>query len=562
MDQIIQLPLTALRESPFNPRKTFGEAALAELAQSIREQGILQPVVVRPIVEVMLDPTAVPRYEIVFGHRRTRAAALAGLEELPCLMRHMDDQQAAIAQVHENLQRADVSMLEEAESFAHLRTAHGMTADAIASAVSKSRSYVFGRLKLMTADTAVLEAVRDEGLPPDTALELARLPTHAVQRSTLKTLRLAPGLWPSVRDCQRSVRALYTRHIDVAPFDAADATLHPPAGACTTCPKRAGNDPAMEGLDADICTDGECYTTKADVHLQRQVAQLRAQGYAVILGEEAHAILPFSANWTKGPWTVATDVELDREIDTDECLRMLAKAGVQTPLPAHVLYAQTQKLVPVYRDADLEKLEDIWRTFAKKVLGDDGSATDEAGGTHYNDPDSPNPTRRATDVSDWLLAERAFLDYHAAEAIRTAVLKAARARARTTDDLRLMVLREFDLAGSLDSEAAKELGVDTEALEAAEHALEHPRNVLEAKLCRMSADDLAYLMLAQSLQDTVSHVTVYGRESAARAAAIAQHYGIDAAAIAAQLVELRAQQAAGAQDAAATRATQQEEAHV
>lgn len=138
------VPLDQLRESPFNPRRTFEESALAELTASVREQGILVPLLVRP---------AGKGYEVVAGARRLRAARAAGLKEVPALVRELTEAQALEAQVIENLQRADVHPLEEAEGYRRLTErpprGAGYTVSQIAERVGRSVKYVYDRMKLL-----------------------------------------------------------------------------------------------------------------------------------------------------------------------------------------------------------------------------------------------------------------------------------------------------------------------------------------------------------------------------------------------------------------------------
>jgi ParB/RepB/Spo0J family partition protein len=156
MSPITSIPLDQLHESPFNPRKFFDPAALQELADDIKAHGrILSPLLVRPRVPPLFagtdDADAITGYELVFGHRRLRAADLAGLQVVDCMVRSMTDLEVKRAQISENLQRQDVHPIEEAEGFQALMDDHGETADTIASSTGKSRSYVYGRLKLLQA---------------------------------------------------------------------------------------------------------------------------------------------------------------------------------------------------------------------------------------------------------------------------------------------------------------------------------------------------------------------------------------------------------------------------
>lgn len=161
-----ELALEQLRESTTNPRRRF--TALDELAASIRVHGILEPLLVRPVNG---------HHEIVAGARRYRAAQLAGLAQVPCLVRELDDHAAMEASIVENLQRADVHPLDEADGYAALMQADGAyTVDAIAAKVGKSPSYVRNRLKLGTLSPDVRTAFEDDRITAGHALLIARVP--------------------------------------------------------------------------------------------------------------------------------------------------------------------------------------------------------------------------------------------------------------------------------------------------------------------------------------------------------------------------------------------------
>jgi ParB family transcriptional regulator, chromosome partitioning protein len=146
--------LDLLEPNPFQPRSTIDPTALDELAQSIRVSGILQPLLVRP------HPAVPGRYQIVAGERRWRAAAAAGLHNVPTLVREMADTEAAAVALVENLQRQDLNPIDEAEGFDRLLTQFGLTQEALGQAVGKSRSHITNTLRLLNLPAAVKEAVR------------------------------------------------------------------------------------------------------------------------------------------------------------------------------------------------------------------------------------------------------------------------------------------------------------------------------------------------------------------------------------------------------------------
>ncbi len=137
-----QTPIEFLRPNPRNPRKRFDDAELDELAASIKERGIIQPVVVRAITGVA------DAYEIIAGERRWRAAQRAGLHEIPVIIVEAGDREALEIAIVENVQRADLNALEEAAGYAHLGADYGYSHGDIARVVSKSRSHVANTLRL------------------------------------------------------------------------------------------------------------------------------------------------------------------------------------------------------------------------------------------------------------------------------------------------------------------------------------------------------------------------------------------------------------------------------
>ena len=139
------LPVTQLQPGKYQPRTRMDEGALNELADSIRSQGIMQPVLVRPLVPVNGEL----RYEIIAGERRFRAAKLAGLEVIPVLVRAVDDQTAAAMALIENIQREDLNPLEEAHGIHRLIADFDFTHEQAANAVGRSRSAVSNLLRLM-----------------------------------------------------------------------------------------------------------------------------------------------------------------------------------------------------------------------------------------------------------------------------------------------------------------------------------------------------------------------------------------------------------------------------
>ena len=150
---VTSLPLREIEPDPEQPRKTFDETALAELSQSIAENGLLQPIAVRP-------KKAGPGYIIIAGERRWRAARMAGLDEVPVLIKDVTDEQAAALALIENLQREDLDPIEEAEGCQQLMDKYGLTQEVAAKRLGKSRSALANTLRLLALPDPVREQVR------------------------------------------------------------------------------------------------------------------------------------------------------------------------------------------------------------------------------------------------------------------------------------------------------------------------------------------------------------------------------------------------------------------
>jgi len=151
-----RVPVELIRPGPFQPRRRFAEAELEALGQSIREKGILQPLLVRPLAGEEAD------FELVAGERRWRAAQRVGLHEVPVIIRPMTDSEALEIALVENLQREDLSPLEEAEAYSRLIDEFGRTQASLAEALGKSRSHVANMVRLLSLPAPVRRRL-DEG---------------------------------------------------------------------------------------------------------------------------------------------------------------------------------------------------------------------------------------------------------------------------------------------------------------------------------------------------------------------------------------------------------------
>ncbi len=166
------VPLSALKASRFNPRRDFSEEQLEELATSIRERGLVQPLVVRPL-------GGGDRYEIVAGERRWRAAQRANLHEVPVVIRALSDQEAVEIAIIENVQREDLNAIEEGEGYQLLMQGHGYTQEDLAKVIGKSRSHLANTLRLLKLPKSVQDLVRKGDLSAGHARALIGRPDAA-----------------------------------------------------------------------------------------------------------------------------------------------------------------------------------------------------------------------------------------------------------------------------------------------------------------------------------------------------------------------------------------------
>ena len=262
------LAIDTIHESTANPRRTFDEAKLYELAESIKHNGLIQPITVRPNNQ---------GFEIVAGARRYRAAQLAELFSVPARIVEIDDAKALEWQLVENSQRVDVHPYEEAQGFQRLLEIPGYDVAALVEKSGKSASHVYARLSLLQLIPTVAEAFTQDRITASHANLIARLPqdvqTKAFEQCWRKDWQdKEPHLLPAKHLAAWIQANLYLSLAD-APFDREDPTLNPAAGACVTCPRRSGYNTALfADVVSDQCLDSNCYHSKVEAFLDREIA--------------------------------------------------------------------------------------------------------------------------------------------------------------------------------------------------------------------------------------------------------------------------------------------------
>lgn len=338
----------------YTNRKRFNQAKLDELAASVKAKGVAQPILIRPVTPTAEAPQ---QYEIVAGERRFRASIMAGRHTIPAMLRTLSDVEALELQILENLQRDDPHELEEAEGYERLMFERNYTVDQLADKLKKSRSYIYGRLKLCALTSSVREQFLDGVFTAAAALLIARIPNPALQVKAAKEIS-APdwqGNPMSYRAQRDLLRQRFMLDLKTAVFPIKDAALLTEVGSCIECPKRSGNQQdAFEGeKHENLCTDPDCFAEKTAAHSKKAKQKAEARGQTVISGDEAKKIMPNSYSNLKGGYA-----------DVDKT--MLVSGGSTTyrkllgkQLPKGVLLESPFEPGKLITIAKIDELEDL-----------------------------------------------------------------------------------------------------------------------------------------------------------------------------------------------------------
>lgn len=198
-EAITNLPVHSIKPNPFQPRQQFSNEELEALAESIKMHGLLQPVLVRPKEE---------GYELVAGERRWRAAQLAGLTEIPAIVRHCSDDELLALALIENLQREDLNPLDEAQAYKVLMEKFGLTQEAIAERVGKSRTAIANTVRILTLPEPIKQALREGKISEGHARALLSAPDEGVMMEVFQQV-LKHSL--SVRQTEMVIQRLAKR---------------------------------------------------------------------------------------------------------------------------------------------------------------------------------------------------------------------------------------------------------------------------------------------------------------------------------------------------------------
>lgn len=509
--QVLQLAPAAISPSPFN-RKHFDAAKQQELTDNVAAFGVLQPILVRPA-------KTGAKHELVFGERRWRAAVAAKLATIPAMVRDLSDVQVVELQIIENQKREDVHPLEEAEGYEHLlrlsaKAGEKLTPEAIGARICKSRSYVYGVLKLLDLCPEARKAFYAGELDRSRALLIARIGHHDTQRKALKEILEDDdfdGEPMSYRRAQEHIADHYMLNLKAAPFDTQKIYFRPGgtqqiAGACAECPRRTGN---MKDLFTDpkqnpnVCTDPHCYGEKKAAALTEQIAKASAGGVKCITGAEAKRIKPAEYGGLASGYLSLDEEKVIYKGDSFQGIKSLRKTvGAALAEKTRLLEdPHTGELVPIVQRAD------VAAALAAKGL-------------------SLNSTRRGGSGADSQKAaeRRARIETQTRLRILARIRAANRKRDFGIEETRLVAATMYDSlmwdneklvvdAWNEDAGIAKPKGRDYVA-------------AFAKRIASMSAEDLKVLLIDMALIGTC-HVNSYGSAPPKKLYDFAARCGID-----------------------------------
>lgn len=432
--QITALPLSRLIPNERNPRTNYNDAAMRELCDSIRQHGVLQPIVARPYDKDI--------FEIVCGHRRYFAAQEVGLEAIPARVWSMTGPEADDIAMVENLQREDLTPIDEARGY-HQLINNGSTVAEIAGNVHRSRAHVAGRLALLDLPGMTIGAIEDGRISLAVAGEIARLAgqnqrleaTEMVLKAAHSEYDVDVGddLRPAAAPCslakaRKLIRERFLLDLTAAPFDVNDANLIDTAGPCAACPSRTGNrvdlfgDLEPEDGGADVCTYLPCFEMKTDAHRDRLLAEAKAAGMAIVPAKQVEKLFTGGGDLSWNAQYVLCDGAA-RDPKTGRTSKKTLEKMLGKDAPTvHAAVSPTGKLVRLYR------ANEAVAALSKKA-GDSKSPESEE--------------QRRTQDTNSAYAKRAAANRAALDAV---MAKIADAAGGNWEALEYMVMRELVVA--------------------------------------------------------------------------------------------------------------------
>lgn len=288
--QVRNIPLSEIIPSELNPRKTFNQEELQELAQSIKENGLIQPITLRKATN-----KKDVKYEIVCGERRFRACQIIGADTIQAVVKELNDKQAFACMIIENLQRKDIDSMEEAAALNRLYSEGSMTVAEMAKMLGKSNSFVSGRIQLHNTIEPFVQLMRDGILVLTHLLDICKLPTE--QQQTLYDACFTEASrqrwtykFPNMPQLHEMIDEHVMNHLSKARFSLSDETLGG-ACACDKCPLNTANNPEnARDVSTPRCMKRDCFIAKARESLFREAKEAIKKGIKpVYAGEYAES---------------------------------------------------------------------------------------------------------------------------------------------------------------------------------------------------------------------------------------------------------------------------------
>lgn len=296
---ITLVSLANIQPSSFNPRKHFDEANLYELAESIKQQGILQPITVRPIAET-------DRYEIVFGERRYRASVIADKEEIPAIVADLSDEAAEEMAITENLQRKDVTPIEEANAYQRMIETGRHTVETLAVLFGKNENYIRTRLKFTALIPEIATLLESDELTISVATEICRYGEDIQKEVYEKHLQdgIVYNSWRGLKaaDVAKRIESNYTTDLDYYHFNKTE---------CATCPHNTNNLLLFCDGGCGHCANRTCLAEMNASFLMERAVQIMRQNPNVSLCRDC-----YTANDTVIERLIALGYEVEN-LETD-----------------------------------------------------------------------------------------------------------------------------------------------------------------------------------------------------------------------------------------------------
>ncbi len=262
-EHLKEVKLVEITTGKTNPRNEFNEESIQELAESIRENGVLQPLLVRPMAE---------GYELVCGERRLRACMQIDLKTVPVQIKDLNDQEALEAQIIENLEREDVHPLREAETFKLMIDKGNYRIEDIATKIAKSEKFILQRLSLNNLNAEWKKFFTNDEINISKALIIARLDKNYQKEVAQNAIDWSGGI-KSAKQLQSFIDTNITALLSKAIFNPLYEKLIKKAGACANCPKRSGANGSLfpDVKEEDRCFDKLCFNNKTKKHIQTEI---------------------------------------------------------------------------------------------------------------------------------------------------------------------------------------------------------------------------------------------------------------------------------------------------